>query len=160
VIADLAYGTLKGMNHFLNCGADYILCLWTNCFAMYDEKGNKLDIVGRFGGLKSGEISEAAVCVVLPDKTLIPVRICVKRKDKEGCEQSRKRPGRRASRKGNSLREETVLINFFWFNTPSFGAENWGCGGFVPPHTQIFQEEIFNTPELAPGILYSMNISL
>jgi hypothetical protein len=99
--------------------------------------------------------------VVLPDKSRIPVRICVKRKDKEGCEQSRKRLYRRVSRIGNSLGEETVLFaKPIRFNTPSFGAENGGCEGFVPPHTQIFQEEIFNTPELAPGILYSMNISL
>jgi transposase len=41
------------------------------------------------------------------------VRICVKRKDKEGCEESRKRLYRRASRKGNSLREETVLFNAY-----------------------------------------------
>jgi hypothetical protein len=41
-----------------------------------------------------------------------------------------------------------------WFNTPQLAAEYWGCGGFVPPHMQRFQGEIFNTPELAPGILY------
>jgi SAM-dependent methyltransferase len=32
---------------------------------------------------------------------------------------------------------------------------NWGCGGFVPPHTQRFQGEIFNTQELAPGFFIS-----
>jgi IS4 transposase len=78
---------------------------------MYDEKGNKVDIAGRFAGLKSGESSEAAVYVVLHDKSRIPVRICVKRKNKEGCEESRKRLYRRVSRKGNSLREETGLFN-------------------------------------------------
>jgi hypothetical protein len=39
------------------------------------------------------------------------------------------------------------LLNFLWFNTPQLAAEHWGCGGFVPPHTQRFQGEIFNTPE-------------
>jgi hypothetical protein len=48
-----------------------------------------------------------------------------------------------------------VLLKPSWFNTPQLAAENWGCGEFVPPHTQIFQGEILNTPELAPGILYS-----
>ena len=46
------------------------------------------------------------------------------------------------------------LLYFFRFNTPQLAAENWGCGGFVPPHTQIFQGEIFNIPELAPEIFY------
>jgi hypothetical protein len=53
------------------------------------------------------------------------------------------------------LRIMPKLLNFLWFNTPQLVAEHWGCGGFVPPHTQRFQGEIFNTPEFAPGILYS-----
>jgi hypothetical protein len=81
VIADRAYGTLNGMKHCLNCGADYILRLRTNGFAVYDENGNKFDIAGGFAGLNSGESAEAAVFAVLPDKIRIPVRICVKRKD-------------------------------------------------------------------------------
>jgi hypothetical protein len=31
------------------------------------------------------------------------------------------------------------------------GRLNWGCGGFVPPHTQRFQGEILDTPRLAAG---------
>jgi hypothetical protein len=87
--------------------------LRTGCFAVYDENGNKFDIAGGFAGLKSGESGEAAVFAVLPDKIRIPVRICVKRKDKEGCEKSLKRLKRRASRKGSSLREKTVVFNEF-----------------------------------------------
>jgi hypothetical protein len=49
------------------------------------------------------------------------------------------------------LRFSVRLLNFFWFNTPQLAAEYWGCGGFVPPHTQRFQGEIFNTPELCSG---------
>jgi hypothetical protein len=45
------------------------------------------------------------------------------------------------------------LISLGLIPRPS-GAENWGCGGFVPPHTQRFQGKIFNTPLLAAGILY------
>jgi hypothetical protein len=103
VVADRAYGTLKGINHCLNCGADYILRLRTGCFAVYDENGNKFDITGVFAGLKSGESGEAAVFAVLPDKTRIPVRICAKRKDKEGCKKSLKKLERRASCKGGNL---------------------------------------------------------
>ncbi|MDR2802698.1 MAG: hypothetical protein LBB22_00220 [Treponema sp.] len=65
VVADREYGTVKGINHCLNCGADYILRLHTGCFAVYDENGNKFDIAGIFAGLKSGE---AAVFAVLPIK--------------------------------------------------------------------------------------------
>jgi hypothetical protein len=49
-----------------------------------------------------------------------------------------------------------LLLKSSWFNTPQLVAENWGWGGFVPPHTQIFQGEILNTPELAPGFFISL----
>jgi hypothetical protein len=74
VIADRAYGIINGINHCRACGADYILRLRTDCFAVYDEKGDKYDITGGCGHLKYGESSEAAVFVVLPGKTRIPGR--------------------------------------------------------------------------------------
>jgi hypothetical protein len=111
VVSDRAYGTLNGMNQCLNCGTDYILRLRTDCFAVYDANGNKVDIAGGFADVKSGESSEAAVFAILPDKTRIPVRMGVTRKDQEAGEKSRKRLDRRASGKGNNLREKTVLFN-------------------------------------------------
>jgi hypothetical protein len=67
---------------------------------MKTENGNKIDNADRFAELKSGE---AAVFAVIPDKRRIPVRVCVKWKEKEACEQSRKKLEQRASRKGNKL---------------------------------------------------------
>jgi hypothetical protein len=110
-IADRAYGAINGTKACRACGADYILRLRTNCFAVYDENGNKVDIAEKFAHLKSGESSEAAVFAVLPDKTRIPVRICVRRKDKEGCEKPGKRLGRQASRRENRLQEKTAAFN-------------------------------------------------
>jgi hypothetical protein len=62
VVADRAYGTLNGMKHCLNRGTR----LRTDCFAVYDENGNKVDSAGGFEDLKRGESSEAAVFAVLP----------------------------------------------------------------------------------------------
>jgi hypothetical protein len=50
-----------------------------------------------------------------------------------------------------------TFINVYsksWFNTPPLGAENWGCGGFVPPQAQRFQGEIFNTPACSGDSLF------
>jgi transposase len=41
------------------------------------------------------------------------VRVCVKRKEQEACEQSRKKLEQRASRKGNTLQEKTAAFNEF-----------------------------------------------
>jgi hypothetical protein len=111
VIADRAYGTINGIKACRACGADYILRLRTNCFAVYDEKGGKYDISGGCGRLKNGECSEAAAFAALPNKTQISVRVCVRRKDKEGCEKPGKRLDRRASRRGNRLQEKTAAFN-------------------------------------------------
>jgi hypothetical protein len=99
------------MNRRRNRSTDYILRPRTDCFAVYDENGNRFDSADAFAGLKSGGRSEAAVFAALPDKTRMPARVCVKRKDKEGCGKSRKRPDRRASRKGDKPREKTVSFN-------------------------------------------------
>jgi hypothetical protein len=40
-VADRAYGTLHGMKHCLNCGADYIPRPRTNGFAVYNENGKR-----------------------------------------------------------------------------------------------------------------------
>jgi transposase len=41
------------------------------------------------------------------------VRVCVKRKEQEACEQSRKKLEQRASRKGNTLQEKTAAFKVF-----------------------------------------------
>jgi hypothetical protein len=92
-------------------GGDYMPRPHANCFAVCDGNGNTIDIAVGFARLRSGESSEAAAFAALPGKTRVPARICVKREDKEGCEKSRERLGRRASRKGNKLQEKTAAFN-------------------------------------------------
>jgi hypothetical protein len=58
-------------------------------------------------------------------------------------------------------------FNPWGFNSPHIFLDGdggrirtWGCGGFVPPHTQIFQGEIFNTPSLCGGDFLFFRINL
>jgi hypothetical protein len=52
----------------------------------------------------------------------------------------------------NLLRYSAIAFIPLGFNTPPLWAGKiWGCGGFVPPQTQGFQGEIFNTPPLCGG---------
>ena len=99
VMGDRAYGTIKGIEHCLACGAEYLLRLRTNCFNIYDAEGNKIEILSVAKDLKHGESAEFAGYIHRAKKEHIPVRVCVKRKDKEACDKARKRRARTESKK-------------------------------------------------------------
>jgi hypothetical protein len=111
VLGDRAYGTVSGIEHCLNCGADYILRLRTGCFSVYDGDGAKIDMLSRLDGLAHEENGEFYCYVHPPGKPRIPVRICVRRKDKEACERAEERLKSRARRKRQVLREKTKQFN-------------------------------------------------
>jgi hypothetical protein len=80
VIADRAYGTLKGIAHLKEYGADYILRLRGRAFNIYDKKGDKIDLMKEFSGLMSWEYGEiTGWCVINGEKE--PIRICALRKN-------------------------------------------------------------------------------
>jgi hypothetical protein len=47
------------MTRRLNCRADYILRLRTNCFAVYDENGNKIRVVQKLQFLNNNRLKTA-----------------------------------------------------------------------------------------------------
>ena len=111
VIGDRAYGTINGIIHCVKSEADYLLRLRTNCFAMYDADGEKIEIVSRLHDLDYEESTSFSVFVQGKDRTLIPARICAKRKSKEACESTRRKLYRRASKKQTKLSDATVQFN-------------------------------------------------
>ena len=80
VIGDRAYGTLAGLLHLKEYGADYVLRMKGQAFTLYDEKGDKIDLMKEFSGLMSWQYGEiTAWCVMKGEKE--PVRVCALRKD-------------------------------------------------------------------------------
>jgi hypothetical protein len=116
VIADRIYGTVNGIAHCIEKGADFILRLRTNCFAFYDENHKKIDIVSAFSELKSERCADIYGFVKDTNaKTFIPVRICAKRKSETAVMQSREKLRRRASDKQHKLQPETEVFNDYIF---------------------------------------------
>lgn len=111
ILADRAYGTVNGITHCIQCGAEYIMRLRTNCFAVYDAAGAKIDFLSEIRGLDHGKSAEFTGHVRLADKREIPVRICVKRKDEAACVLSQKRLARRESKKQCVVQETTKEFN-------------------------------------------------
>jgi len=121
-LCDRAYGTINSIVHCLESGADYILRLRTNCFSVYDESGEKIDMLSKVCGLDCEESTEFSG-YVRKGKTHVPIRICARKKSKEACETSRKKLHRRASKKQMKLSEETKEFNDYIFVATSLPTE-------------------------------------
>lgn len=55
VVADRIYGTISGMEHARQAGADYLLRLKTDAFALYDEAGKRIDLLAHLRALQPWE---------------------------------------------------------------------------------------------------------
>ncbi|MDR1262797.1 MAG: hypothetical protein LBK46_04815 [Oscillospiraceae bacterium] len=113
VIADRAYGTINGVAHCINSAANFILRLRTNCFAVWDENGEKVDIAARFAKLGCGEAASFKGLVHMPDGGVKPIRICAHSKNEAARCESEKRLRHTANKKGYKLADETIQFNEF-----------------------------------------------
>lgn len=111
VTGDRIYGTITGIEHCLACDADYLLRLRTNCFNIYDADGDKIEILSVVKDLKHEESAEFIGYIHRAKTGDIPVRVCVKRKDKEACEKARKRMARNESKKQRTYSNEAKKLD-------------------------------------------------
>jgi len=123
VTGDRIYGTIKGITHCVECGADYILRLKTNCFTIWDAHGNKIDILDQLRDMDYEESKGFTGYICSKDGKRISIRICAKRKTKEACEATAKKLQRRATRKQERLTEETKQMNEYIVVATSLPAE-------------------------------------
>ena len=79
VMADRIYGTLTGIAHLKERGADYILRLRARAFKVKDEKGKEIDLMKKFSCLMSGKYGEITGRLDMEGEK-VPVRICALRK--------------------------------------------------------------------------------
>jgi len=120
VIADRAYGTLNGVMYCAQTGADYILRLRTNHFAIYDENGDKINILSSIKNLDYEESMDIQGFVKPTGSSgndnnsdeQIPIRICIRRKSAPDCEKSKKKLLCRKYNKGHkTLSQKTIKFN-------------------------------------------------
>ena len=111
VLGDRIYGTITGIEHCINCGADYLLRLRANCFNMYDTDGNIIDMLSVVKGLNYEESTEFAGYIHRSKSEVIPIRVCVMRKDRDACEKSRKRMARSESKRQRTFSDEAKKLD-------------------------------------------------
>jgi len=90
VLADRMYGNIKGMEHVLSDNADFILRYRTKAFNVYNEEGEKLELINEFKGLKALE-SVSVRCYYYHEGKRRPVRIVAMRKDEDAIKQAKRK---------------------------------------------------------------------
>jgi hypothetical protein len=81
VVADRAYGTVSGMEYARKAGAGFVLRLRTNAFALYNETGERIDLLPRLSSLRTWERTDLSCFYQDARGEKHPVRIVVSRKD-------------------------------------------------------------------------------
>lgn len=98
IIGDRGYISIKGMEYVRKAGADFILRYQKNTFNIYDENGNKIDILSCLNHLKELENTSFTGFYRVKNEYR-PVRIIAMRKSKEAGETAVKNMQKTYSRK-------------------------------------------------------------
>lgn len=108
IIADRAYGTLKGINHVLKHKAGFVIRLRSNSFQLYDSEYQKFDLTERLKSWKSGEVLDFRLFCKIGNEH-IPVRVCAVAKTEEQIEKSI-----RHIKKSNKGRKNPSELQSIW----------------------------------------------
>ncbi len=77
VLADRAYGTLSSLQHCLKQGADFIIRLKYNAFTLYNDVGNKIDLLKEIKDVGEIEAKDITVFAKFSELGLKKLRICL-----------------------------------------------------------------------------------
>ena len=111
IIADRIYCTMSGIEHVLSSKGDFIIRFKSKAFHLYDESGNRLELLPHIRHL--GEHENTMVnCFYKHNGKLRPLRIVAMKKDTAAIAQTKRKMKQKASRKQEKdLCPETAELN-------------------------------------------------
>lgn len=111
LIGDRGYAHIAGLEHVHQSGGHAIIRHNPSALPLYDEAGARFETTRRLRALKnSGQVGSWPAFIALGEDQRLPVRVCAVRKSPEAILQSQRALRRRAQRKGNQLRSETIEL--------------------------------------------------
>jgi transposase len=111
VVGDRAYGTLKGIEHCTENRGSFILRLRKNCFKMYTDDNEVVDLLKHLRSLKDEETLDLNVYAIGENKQRLGLRVCAMRKSEEAIDAAKKKMRRKASKQQRTLSDETSEFN-------------------------------------------------
>jgi len=112
MVADRIYCTMSGIEHVLENKGDFVLRFKSKAFHLYDEAGNRLELLPRIRHLKAFENTDIRCFYKLPNGQLRPLRIVAMKKDAKAIEETQRKMARKVSKKQEKeVQADTVELN-------------------------------------------------
>ena len=110
-IADRIYCTMSGIEHVLSGKGDFIVRFKSKAFHLYDETGNRLELLPHFRHLGEHE-SVSVNCFYKQNGKLRPLRIVAMKKDAKAIAESKRKMNRKVSKKQErEVYPDTIELN-------------------------------------------------
>lgn len=111
-VCDRIYCTMSGIEHVLKNGGDFVIRYKSKTFNLYDESGERIEILPQLRGLKALENKDLRLYYKLPTGELRPLRIVAMKKDAKAIEQSKRKMNHKVSKKQEkAVQPDTVELN-------------------------------------------------
>jgi len=111
VLGDRMYGNIQGMEHVMKYGGDFVLRYRTKGFNVYDEKGNKIDLLERFKDLAPME-SMSIKCFYYVEGKKCPIRLVAMKKDEDAIKTTQSKMIRKLNKqRGKVPSKEALELN-------------------------------------------------
>jgi hypothetical protein len=112
VVADRIYCTMSGIEHVLDSGADFLVRFKSKAFIVYDEEGNRLDILEKIRHLQALTSTDIHCYYKLATGEYRPIRLVAMKKDAKAIAESKRKMKRKASKKQEkAVQADTVELN-------------------------------------------------
>ena len=122
VLGDRIYASKSGIEHCMNCHADFVLRIRNKAFQLYTEKGNKISFTELLKGMDS-EYGDFKVYFKGEDKQMHSIRICAVKKREEAFLHTQKRTARKESKKQVRYSDDTKFSSRYFFVVTSLKEE-------------------------------------
>ena len=112
VIADRIYSTMSGIEHVIASKGDFVLRFKSKAFHLYDETGERIDLLPSLRPLKPLENTEVRCYYKLPGGELRPLRFVAMKKDAKAIGASKRKMARKVSKKQEkAVQADTLELN-------------------------------------------------
>ena len=112
IIADRIYSTMSGIEHVLAQGGDFIIRFKSKAFNLYDEKGNRIELLSHIKHLNTHENTEIHCFYKLSTGKLRPLRIVAMKKDAAAIAESKRKMKEKVRRKQEkAIQADTMELN-------------------------------------------------
>ena len=108
LVGDRGYCNRQGISYVLDNGGEVLIRLNQVSLPLKTYRRNPFPLLKNLRKLKEGAIGDFNVYFIAPDGQLVKGRLCAIRKSQEAIEKAIKALKKRASRKGNTLKDETL----------------------------------------------------